>query len=101
MNRKQVSWKVDLACGMSTLLLLSGVIQCSGIETNIVDFAKEKEKALKGDAEAQIVTLRCFAGLNREETAAVLGISVPTIDREWRFIVARLHKELSDSGSLS
>src|SRR5580765_5377010 len=29
---------------------------------------------------AQIVTLRCFAGLSREETAAVMSISVPTID---------------------
>lgn len=45
---------------------------------------------------AQIVSLRCFAGLNREETAAIMGISVPTIDREWRYIVARLHKELAE-----
>ncbi len=44
----------------------------------------------------KIVTLRYFAGLNREETAAAMGLSVPTIDREWRFIVARLHKELSE-----
>lgn len=48
---------------------------------------------------AQIVSLRCFAGLNREETAAALGISVPTIDREWRYIVARLHKELAETES--
>jgi len=46
---------------------------------------------------AQIVSLRCFAGLNREETASALGISVPTIDREWRYIVARLHKELAEA----
>jgi RNA polymerase sigma factor (TIGR02999 family) len=58
----------------------------------------EAIERLKADDErkAQIVTLRCFAGLNREETAAALGISVPTIDREWRYIVARLHKELTD-----
>ncbi len=43
---------------------------------------------------AQIVMLRFFAGLTRDETAAVLGISVPTIDREWRYIVARLHRDL-------
>lgn len=56
----------------------------------------EAIERLRADDErkAQIVTLRCFAGLNREETAAALGISVPTIDREWRYIVARLHKEL-------
>ena len=44
---------------------------------------------------AQIVSLRYFAGLDREETAAALDMSVSTIDREWRYIVARLHKELA------
>ena len=43
---------------------------------------------------AQIVTLRCFAGLNREETAAAMDVSLSTVDREWRYIVARLYKEL-------
>ena len=47
-------------------------------------------------SKAQIVTLRCFAGLNREETAAAMDLSLATIDREWRYIVARLHKELSE-----
>ncbi|MBI4717140.1 MAG: sigma-70 family RNA polymerase sigma factor [Planctomycetes bacterium] len=46
---------------------------------------------------AQIVMLRFFAGLTRDETAAVLGLSVPTIDREWRYIVARLHKDLMNA----
>jgi len=45
---------------------------------------------------AQIVSLRFFAGLSREETAAAMDLSVATIDREWRYIVARLHKELAD-----
>ncbi|MBD3334052.1 MAG: sigma-70 family RNA polymerase sigma factor [Candidatus Eisenbacteria bacterium] len=43
---------------------------------------------------ARIVLLRIFAGLTREETAAALDVSVSTIDREWRFIIARLHREL-------
>jgi RNA polymerase sigma factor (sigma-70 family) len=43
---------------------------------------------------ADIVLHRYFAGLTREETAVVLGISVRTVDREWRSIVARLHREL-------
>ena len=44
---------------------------------------------------AKIVMLRYFAGLSREEAAEAMGISLRTIDREWRFIRARLHKELS------
>lgn len=43
---------------------------------------------------ADIVLHRYFAGLTREETAAILGVSVRTIDREWRSIVARLHRDL-------
>ena len=43
---------------------------------------------------AQVVVLRCFAGLTREETAAILEVSVPTIDRDWRYVLARLHREL-------
>jgi RNA polymerase sigma factor (TIGR02999 family) len=44
---------------------------------------------------AQIVLLRYFAGLDREETARALEISARTVDREWRYILARLHRELS------
>jgi RNA polymerase sigma factor (TIGR02999 family) len=44
---------------------------------------------------AQVVVLRCFAGLSREEIAAALGVSVPTVDRDWRYITARLHQELT------
>ncbi len=43
---------------------------------------------------ARIISLRFFAGLTREETAAAMGVSLATIDREWRYIVARLHREM-------
>ncbi len=43
---------------------------------------------------ADIVLQRYFVGLTREETATVMGLSVRTVDREWRSIVARLHREL-------
>jgi RNA polymerase sigma factor (TIGR02999 family) len=42
----------------------------------------------------RIVNLRYFAGLGNEETAAVLGVSVGTVEREWRFIRAWLKAEL-------
>jgi RNA polymerase sigma factor (TIGR02999 family) len=44
---------------------------------------------------AQIVLLRYFAGLDRDETAAALDVSVRTVDREWQTIVAWLHKEIT------
>lgn len=47
--------------------------------------------------QVQIVHLRYFAGLTVDQTAAVLGVSVGTVERQWRFIVAWLHRQLADS----
>ncbi|MBP7746935.1 MAG: sigma-70 family RNA polymerase sigma factor [Phycisphaerae bacterium] len=33
----------------------------------------------------EVVKLRFFAGLTAAETAAALGLSVPTVERDWRF----------------
>lgn len=44
---------------------------------------------------SQIVELRFFGGLTIEETAEVLGISTPTVEREWRAARAWLQTELS------
>jgi RNA polymerase sigma factor (TIGR02999 family) len=45
---------------------------------------------------AQIVMLRFFAGLTIEETAAALDVSVPTVEREWRFTRTLLHMQLAE-----
>ena len=44
----------------------------------------------------RIVNLRYFAGLTAKETAEVLGLSVGTIEREWRFIRTWLQVELAE-----
>ncbi len=41
-----------------------------------------------------VVQLRYFAGLTIEETAKVLDISENTVDRDWSFARAWLHREL-------
>ncbi len=51
----------------------------------------EQQDPRKGD----IVLLRYFAGLTMTETAALLGLSSRTIEREWRYIRAWLHRELA------
>ncbi|MCB1055276.1 MAG: sigma-70 family RNA polymerase sigma factor [Acidobacteria bacterium] len=43
---------------------------------------------------ARIVELRFFAGMTVPETAAVLGVSEPTVKREWAFARAWLAEEL-------
>ena len=50
---------------------------------------------------AEVVMLRYFAGLTIEETAAALGISEPTVERDWRFARALLHEQLSPDGGRS
>jgi RNA polymerase sigma-70 factor, ECF subfamily len=46
---------------------------------------------------ARIVELRYFGGLSIEETAEVTGVSVPTINRQWRMAKAWLHAELANT----
>ena len=47
-------------------------------------------------AKHQLVMLRFFAGLTAEEAAEAMGISLSSVNREWRYIRARLHRELGD-----
>jgi RNA polymerase sigma factor (TIGR02999 family) len=46
--------------------------------------------------QARIVMLRYYAGLTTEETAAALGVSTRTVEREWRFARTFLFALLSD-----
>ena len=44
---------------------------------------------------AEIVMLRYFAGLTGDETAKAMDLSPRTVDFEWRYAKAWLHRELS------
>lgn len=43
----------------------------------------------------RVVELRFFGGLTIEETAQVLGVSTPTVERDWRFAKAWLRAALT------
>ncbi len=43
---------------------------------------------------AEVVKLRYFVGFSFEESAEVLGISVPTAKRDWAYARAWLHQEI-------
>ena len=56
--------------------------------------------AAENPVEAEVAKLRYFAGMNLEETAQVLGVSVTTAHRYWSFARAWFRVELeSDKGS--
>jgi RNA polymerase sigma factor (TIGR02999 family) len=48
--------------------------------------------------QARVVELRFFAGLNQEETAEALQISVGTVRRDWSIAEAWLYRELHQGG---
>lgn len=58
-----------------------------------LDRALEELAEMDGRA-ARIVELRFFGGLSVEETAEALGISTPTVKRDWRTARAWLYQRL-------
>ena len=59
------------------------------------------DDALKALAEfdpekSRLVELRYFGGFSVEETAKILGVSVPTVVRQWRMAKAWLYHQLSN-----
>lgn len=62
--------------------------------------------ALLNERQSQVITLRYFGGLTVPEVAAALGVSVVTIERDWRLARAWLHGQLQqgepdDAGTLA
>lgn len=51
------------------------------------------------ETKAEVVKLRFFAGLDREETARTLGISPRTVDRHWVYARTWLHREMGARGT--
>ncbi len=60
-----------------------------------LDDALEKLSGLDA-RKARLVELRFFGGLTAEETAEALGVSLSTVEKEWRSTRAWLSRELAD-----
>lgn len=54
------------------------------------------ELARLSPRQAEVVECRFYAGLSLDETAEALGVSVPTVTRDWRFARAWLSKRLRE-----
>ena len=66
----------------------------AGIDLMALDEALNRLSILSAQ-QSQIVELRFFGGLTIPETAAALGISTATVEREWSAARAWLYRELS------
>jgi RNA polymerase sigma factor (TIGR02999 family) len=54
-----------------------------------------KDLEAMDERKSRIVEMRFFGGLSLEETAEASGISVPTVEREWRAARAWLHRAIT------
>jgi RNA polymerase sigma factor (TIGR02999 family) len=55
------------------------------------------ELAKLNERQSKVVECQFFGGLTHEEIAAALGVSVPTVRRDWRLARAWLSQELANS----
>ena len=73
----------------------AAVTEAPAAELLAVDEALEKLTAMDA-RKGRIVELRFFGGLSLEETAEVMEISSPTVQREWRAAKAWLRRMLTN-----
>ena len=96
-GRRRHAAKRDGA-GLTTVQLQAEAEAPQTVEILDLDEALvELERLDRG--QARVVELRYFGGLTIEETAAVLGLSVATVNRDWRAARAWLYLRLSENGS--
>ena len=99
-SREAPAAVLGVIAGHELLLGLREVERCAvGLRDAGGHVDQESDRLQEEDPrKASIVSLRFFAGLEREEIAELLGVSVRTVDREWKYCVARLHRELQGEG---
>jgi len=73
----------------------SGIMRVDPSLTDLVAVDEALTRLEQTDPrKAQVVSLRYFAGLSVEETAAALDLSPATVKNEWKFARAWLHRAL-------
>ena len=57
------------------------------------------ELAALDQRQGRVVELRFFGGLSLEEIALTLGVSLATVNRDWRLARAWLHRRVREGAS--
>jgi RNA polymerase sigma factor (TIGR02999 family) len=78
---------------------LTMVEDAARADLEALDEALDRLAAINARA-AQAVELRFFAGLTSDETAAALGLSVSTVEREWRYARSWLYCALATGAAV-
>jgi RNA polymerase sigma-70 factor, ECF subfamily len=68
-------------------------LEASGLLADLDDALRRLEQL--EPRQSRVVACRFFGGLSVQETAAALGISARTVERDWAVAQAWLHRELA------
>jgi RNA polymerase sigma factor (TIGR02999 family) len=92
--------RIKHGSGAERVELDSAILRADPSLTDIVAVDQALTRLEQSDPrKAQIVSLRYFAGLSVEETAAALDLSPATVKNEWAFARAWLYRALGPVGS--
>jgi RNA polymerase sigma factor (TIGR02999 family) len=81
--------------GMQRVTLDDAAVLGADADVDILALDEAMERLQAHDArKAEVVSLRYFAGLELEEIAAVLDVSLGTVKTDWAYARAWLHREL-------
>ncbi len=75
--------------------LVADYFEEQGLDVVAVHEALDRLSALN-ERQAQVMTLRYFGGLSVPEVAAALGVSVVTVERDWRLARAWIRGQLRE-----
>ena len=68
-------------------------------DTDLLDLEAALQELERDDPElARAVEMRFFGGLSHPDIATTLGVSLSTVERNWRIARARLHRALAPGG---
>ncbi len=83
------------AHGKLSLQVIPELFVQTDVDVLALDEALEGLKQV-GERYAQIVEMRFFGGMTMEEIADLLGVSIGTVERDWRTARAWLYRQLAD-----
>ncbi len=93
--------RIKRGSGLANVSLSEAMELADGRDVEVLDLDRALTRLAEVDLrKARLVELRYFGGLTMEESAEVLGASIPTLERDWRFSRAFLKRELDSSQDL-
>ncbi len=84
---------IELSADAQTACVEISDLKNQGLDVVAVHEALDRLTTLNG-RQAQVMTLRYFGGMTVAEVAAALGVSVATVEQDWRLARAWLTSQL-------